>query len=138
MTHSYFTLMGGFVLRDHGHTRELGADDILECFEHKMIANPVVDVEDIMDKSSSDELAKFILGMQLFWFIFQIIVRDTHNLAVTLVEVDTLCLAVITLPVFFFWWGKPRGAERPYIFYALSAIPFDDPMVRKYVVCAFS
>ncbi|KAF8554623.1 hypothetical protein OG21DRAFT_1462262 [Imleria badia] len=131
MTHSYFTLMGGFVLRDHERTKELGADDILKCFENKMIANPVVSVEDIMDKSSSDELAKLILLIQLFWFILQIIVRGANHLAITLVEIDTLCLAVITLPIFFFWWGKPRGAARPYVFYALSAMPFDDPTLCK-------
>ncbi|KAF8554624.1 hypothetical protein OG21DRAFT_1603416 [Imleria badia] len=127
MTHSYFTLMGGFVLRDHERTKELGADDILKCFENKVIANPVVSVEDIMDKSSSDELAKLILLIQLFWFILQIIVRGANHLAITLVEIDTLCLAVITLPIFFFWWGKPRCAARPYVFYALSAMPFNDP-----------
>ncbi|KAF8433196.1 hypothetical protein L210DRAFT_3355512, partial [Boletus edulis BED1] len=57
--------------------------------------------------SKSDALGKAILTLQLFWFMLQVVVCSSTCLAVTLIELDTVCMAVLSLLVLFLWWDKP-------------------------------
>ena len=117
MIHSHFVLIGGFALRDDTGIKEIGIDTFLRHVQAGDILNPVIMEDDIKDKSTSDGLAKAILIVQLCWFATQIVVRLVNHLAVTLVELDTVCMALFTLPLIFCWWKKPRCPGRPYIFY---------------------
>ncbi|KIJ08444.1 hypothetical protein PAXINDRAFT_88838 [Paxillus involutus ATCC 200175] len=101
-THGFFALMGGFVL--HGGRTPLRPSDHLEYLKNRRFVNPDVTEEEIADRSKSDGLAKAILILQLSWFILQVIVRGTNHLAITLVEIDTLAMAALSIPMFFFWW----------------------------------
>jgi len=123
MTHSFFAEMGGFVYanRDDEGTFKLVTMDslkFLELCEEDKIANPMIMVEDIKDKSKSDTLGKAILAVQLLWFTLQVAVRVQQRLTVTLVELDTVCMAVLTLLLLLIWKDKPLRPERPHIFYS--------------------
>ncbi|KAG9309338.1 hypothetical protein JVU11DRAFT_10830 [Chiua virens] len=130
-THSHFALNGGFALCDNTDAREISftatsrVNDFLEILHAVEIINPVVMEDDIKDKSSADALGKVILAIQLSWFITQVIVRLSYRLTVTLVELDTVCMAVLTVPLLFCWWNKPHCPGRPYIFYRRNAEPSD-------------
>ncbi|KIJ14013.1 hypothetical protein PAXINDRAFT_13134 [Paxillus involutus ATCC 200175] len=115
--HGFFALMGGFLLQD-GTRRKLLKDTYdLECLRDEGIVNPKITKEEIRDRSKSDGIGNAVLVLQLSWFILQVIARGANDLAITLVEIDTLALAVLSLPLFFFWWSKPMAVERPHIFY---------------------
>jgi hypothetical protein len=49
------------------------------------------------------------------WFILQFIARRIQKLPVTLLEIDTLGVVVMTCISYFFWLNKPKGAQVPYI-----------------------
>ncbi|KAF8548077.1 hypothetical protein OG21DRAFT_1471674 [Imleria badia] len=119
MSHSFFAEMGGFVYRDDdGREHTIRSLEFLDLCKENKIANPVITVREIKDKSKSDVLGKAILAIQLFWFTLQVAVRHFTGLAVTLVELDTVCMAVLTLCLLLFWRDKPLRPECPHIFYS--------------------
>lgn len=117
MTHSHFVLMGGFALHDNTGITVIDDAELLSLLDATDILNSVVVKDDIMDKSASDGLGKAILMVQLFWFATQLLVRLVNHLSVTLIELDTACIALLTLLLLFFWWEKPCCPQRPHIFY---------------------
>lgn len=118
MTHSFFAEMGGFAYRDaEGEPRTIKSLEFLELCEADKIANPVITVQEIKDKSKSDALGKAILVSQLLWFMLQVVVRGSRGLAVTLVELDTVSMAALALLVLWLWWEKPYRPQCPHIFY---------------------
>ena len=121
MTHSHFVLIGGFVLCDNTGFKEIGVNRFLSLAEAGDIVNPVITKDEIIDKSTSDPLGKAVLAAQLSWFMIQIVSRLSNHLSVALVELDVAGLAVLTLPLIFFWWNKPRGPRFPHIFYTRNA-----------------
>ncbi|KAF8441044.1 hypothetical protein L210DRAFT_3538972 [Boletus edulis BED1] len=119
MTHSFFAEMGGFAYHDNeGHPRTIRSLEFLELCEAQKIVNPVITAKEIKDKSKSDTLGKAILALQLFWFTLQVIARGSSGLAVTLVELDTVCMAVLSLLVLVLWWDKPLRPECPHVLYS--------------------
>ena len=119
MTHSFFAEMNGFVYRDdRGGLRAIHSLEFLELFEANKIAIPVITAKEIKDRSKSDAIGKAILATQLFWFALQVVVRGSSGLAVTLVELDTVCMTALSLFVLFFWWKKPLRPSCPHIFYS--------------------
>ncbi|KIJ07553.1 hypothetical protein PAXINDRAFT_90216, partial [Paxillus involutus ATCC 200175] len=76
---------------------------------------------------------------QLSWFVLEVIVRGWNHLPITLVEVDTLALAALSLPLFLFWWNKPVAPNTRHIFYlkeAVPAVPQDAPNTSRFVINA--
>ncbi|KIJ06990.1 hypothetical protein PAXINDRAFT_121317, partial [Paxillus involutus ATCC 200175] len=116
-THGFFALMGGFLLQDGTRRNLLKYKFNLAHLWDGTVVNPNITKEEIRDRSKSDGIGNALFVLQLSWFILQIIARATSDLAITLVEIDTLTLAVLSLPLFFFWWSKPMAVERPHIFY---------------------
>ena len=131
MTHSHFVLMGGFALCDETGIKEINVHKFLSLVETGEIVNPKVTKDDIRDKSPFDGLGKAILVVQLSWFTSQIVVRVVNHLAVTLVELDTACMALLTLPLIFFWWEKPRCPARPHVFYTRNVKYSEDQKTSK-------
>ncbi|KAF8137217.1 hypothetical protein EV363DRAFT_1317134 [Boletus edulis] len=108
--HSFFSEMGGFVYcDDKGDLRTIGSLEFLELCEANKIANPVITVKGIRDKNKSDTLGKAILALQLLWFMLQVVVRGSTGLAVALVELDTVCMVVLSLLVIFVWWDSTHN-----------------------------
>lgn len=119
MTHSFFAGSGGFYYcegKDEG--RRINSSQFLQLCEAHKIANPVITELEIRDKSKSDALGKLILGIQLIWFTLQVVARVWNRLEVTLVEIDTVCMAALTLLLLFFWHNKPLRPKRPHFFYS--------------------
>lgn len=108
--------MGGFIYRDDkGNLRTINSREFLEPCEANKIANPVVSAGEIKDKGKSDALVKVILIVQLLWFTLQVVVRGLRGLAITLVELDAVSMAALTLLDLWLWWGKPYRPQRPHI-----------------------
>ena len=118
MAHSFFAEMGGFVYHDEeGNSRTIDSEEFLKLCQENKIANPVITFKQIKAMSKSDALGKAFLALQLLWFTLQVIVRGSHGLAVTLVELDTVSMAALTFLVLWFWREKPLRPECPHIFY---------------------
>lgn len=108
MIHSHFVEMGGFVY--HGDDGSLTRGTITalqfrQLCEQGKIANPLITERQIRDNSKSDARGKAIFVIQLFWFTLQVIVRGSMGLAITLIELDTVCMSALALLYLFFWWG---------------------------------
>jgi len=118
MTHSYFAENGGFVYCDiEGNMRVIEAIEFLRLCLAGKIDHPLITEDEIMDKSKSDTVAKAIFTIQLLWFVLQVAVRHSVGLVVTLVELDTLCMAVLAVFYLLLWWSKPLSVRCPHIFY---------------------
>ncbi|KIJ08925.1 hypothetical protein PAXINDRAFT_120116 [Paxillus involutus ATCC 200175] len=112
-THGFFKLMGGFI-----HKK----DEKHEIMNHWSPVPPLeITKEEISDKSKTDGLGNTLLVLQLSWFIVQVIARGANHLAITLVEVDTLALAALSFPLFFFWWSKPMAVNCPHIVHSQTS-----------------
>ncbi|KIJ14622.1 hypothetical protein PAXINDRAFT_169569, partial [Paxillus involutus ATCC 200175] len=121
-THGFFALMGGFVLQDGAkRTAFESRYDPERLLKTKKIMNPRIEKEQISGRSKSDGLGNTILVLQLSWFILQVVARAANKLAITLLEIDTLALATLSIPLFFFWWSKPMAPESHHIFYTSTA-----------------
>ncbi|KAF8838780.1 hypothetical protein BDN67DRAFT_831702 [Paxillus ammoniavirescens] len=117
-THGFFALMGGFVVQKDGEEKTVRTIRGLQCLKLKggtIGVHPTR--KQINDRSKSDGLGNMILVLQLLWFVLQVIARGSNHIAITLLEIDTLALAVLSLPLFFFWYSKPMAAAYPHVFY---------------------
>jgi len=125
--------MGGFVYcDDEGNLHTINSPRFLELCEANKIANPLITEQEIKDKSKSDALGRAILAFQLLWFTLQVSTRHFSDLTVTLVELDTVCMAVLTLLLLFLWRNKPLRAECPHIFYS-----YQRPQTDSKALCVF-
>lgn len=118
MSHSFFVKMGGFAYHTDYGEKTVCWSEYLDLFHEDKLANPHITEDEINDKSKTDTLGKIILTVQLTWFIVQVAACYFHNFVVTLVELDTVCMAIVTTFLLFFWHNKPLRPEFPYIFYA--------------------
>jgi len=126
MTHSHFSESGGFVHCDReGKVKVIKALEFLELCEAGKIVNPLVTEDEIRDRSKSDAVSKAIFTIQLLWFLLQVVVRRSIGLVVTLVELDTGCMALLAVFYLLFWWSKPLSVGCPHIFY-------ENPEVKVY------
>jgi len=111
-THSYFLIMGGFTLYEHGDPlRILEVDDLERLSSSGKVEWPTITEKEIKDKSKGDYLSKGIVVVQTTWFIIQCIVRGANGLAVTELEVATLAFAALTGIIYYLWWNKPLDVE---------------------------
>ncbi|KAF8551321.1 hypothetical protein OG21DRAFT_1512916 [Imleria badia] len=131
MIHSFFAEMGGFYYCDEtGSLCRIDSIEFLRLLEAREIANPVITELEIKDKSKLDSLGIFFLSVQLIWFTLQVVIRIQNRLVVTLVELDTVCMATVTLCLLFFWWNKPVRPKRPHIFYSHLYLRTDSDLLR--------
>ncbi|KIJ13995.1 hypothetical protein PAXINDRAFT_169966 [Paxillus involutus ATCC 200175] len=119
-THSFFALMGGLVVQDGAQRKPLRMRHDLRYLRNGTIIQSEITKKEISDRSKSDGLGNALLVLELSWFILQVVARGANHLAITLLEIDTLALATISLPLFFFWWSKPMAPECPHVFYKRS------------------
>jgi len=106
--HSFFLIMGGFMLHKGGKpVRVLEAKDLEELSEAGKIKWPTITKEEIADRSKGDYLSKTIVLSQTTWFIGQCIARGGYGLTVTELEVITVAFASLTGVIHYLWWDKP-------------------------------
>jgi hypothetical protein len=106
--HSFFLIMGGFMLHEGGKpVRVLEAKDLEELWEAGKIEWPTITKEEIADRSKGDYLSKTIVLFQTTWFVGQCIARGAYGLTVTELEVVTVAFASLTGVIYYLWWDKP-------------------------------
>jgi hypothetical protein len=106
--HSFFLIMGGFMLHERGKpVRVLEAKDLEELSEAGKITWPTITEEEIADRSKGDYLSKTIVLCQATWFVGQCIARGAYGLTVTELEIVTLAFASLTGMIYYLWWDKP-------------------------------
>lgn len=74
---------------------------------------PIIQQEDIVDKSKSDGIAKSVACLQAGWMIVQILGRVALNLPVTLLEINTLGHILCDFIIYVLWWHKPQTILEP-------------------------
>ena len=106
--HSFFLIMGGFVLHEGGKpVRVLVAEDLEELSKAERIEWPTITKKEIADRSKGDYLSKTIVLFQATWFIGQCLARWRYRLTVTELEVVTVAFASLTGVIYCLWWDKP-------------------------------
>ncbi|OJA21078.1 hypothetical protein AZE42_13028, partial [Rhizopogon vesiculosus] len=107
-THSFFVLMGGFMLYFKGkpyHT--LSPDQLLNMINSKSIDAPILSAKQIQDKSKGNVISKGLVILQVAWFILQLISRAIYHLETTQLEAATLAFAALSSITYVAWWNKP-------------------------------
>ncbi|KAG1896997.1 uncharacterized protein F5891DRAFT_563029 [Suillus fuscotomentosus] len=117
-THSFFVLMGGFMLYVDGKPYlTLRPDYILTLIRDKCIDAPTLTAKQIYDKSKGNAISKGLVMLQVAWFVMQLITRAVYHLETTQLEVGTLAFAVLNFLTYAVWWGKPLNVQCPYPVY---------------------
>ncbi|KAG1725935.1 hypothetical protein EDB19DRAFT_251911 [Suillus lakei] len=99
-THSFFVLMGGFMLYDVDrkpyHT--LQPDEVLELIRKGCIDAPTLTAKWIRDRSKGNVISKGLIMLQVAWFILQLITRAIYHLETTQLEAGDACLCGSQFP----------------------------------------
>ena len=116
--HGFFACMGGFLLFDNlNHTPRatLSPEELLHFVRDGSVDMPDIPKADLEDRSKGDILSKCIAILQLVWFFIQLVARYVQGLPITLLEIDTLAVAVLTCIAYGWWWKKPKDIARPHL-----------------------
>ncbi|KAF9244163.1 hypothetical protein BU15DRAFT_42421 [Melanogaster broomeanus] len=114
-THGFFAEMGGFQLYVNGHSHcPLTVKELTWYIEHQAVALPEIKEAEILDRNKNDSFNKGLVVIQLLSFAFRFVVRAAYRLPSTLLEVETLALAILSLVSWFLWWKKPKDVALPY------------------------
>jgi hypothetical protein len=121
MTHSFWTVMGGIGADGGGPEPFIPSEVPLKLTERGVLflvntapeLLPDVAEGEVKDKSKGDWLTKSIACLQATWFCVSCVVRVAQQLPLSLLELNTFAHAICTIIVYFIWWNKPLGIERP-------------------------
>ncbi|KAG2036380.1 hypothetical protein BDR03DRAFT_921546 [Suillus americanus] len=117
-THSFFVLMGGFMLYVDGEPYlTLRPNDILELIRKECIDVPILTADQIYDRSKGNAISKGLVMLQVAWFVMQLITRTFYRLEATQLEVGTLASAVLNFLTYAVWWDKPLNVQCPHPVY---------------------
>ncbi|KAG1732849.1 uncharacterized protein EDB91DRAFT_1150514 [Suillus paluster] len=117
-THSFFALMGGFMLYVDGEPYHiLLPDPLLDLIRAGSIDAPTLTEKQIHDRSKGNAISKGLIILQVSWFILQLISRAIYHLETTQLEVGTLAFAVLNFITYAVWWNKPLGVQCPHPVY---------------------
>ncbi|KAG1897019.1 uncharacterized protein F5891DRAFT_1192432 [Suillus fuscotomentosus] len=113
--HSFFVLMGGFMLyKDREPSRTLQPTHILILIRQRCIDVPTLTADRIDDKSKGNAISKGVVVLQVAWFVMQLITRAIYHLEITQLEVGTLAFAVLNFLTYAAWWDKPLNVQCPH------------------------
>jgi hypothetical protein len=117
-THSFFVLMGGFMLYvDEKPYHTLQPGQLIELIREGCIDIPTLTAKQIHDKSKGNAISKGLIILQVTWFIMQLITRAIYHLETTQLEAGTLAFAVLDLLTYAVWWNKPLDVQCPHPVY---------------------
>lgn len=127
MTHSFFVIMGGFVVDHSLHSTERATLTGKAILHTARTENTLPDIpqSSIQDRSKSDGLGKTLVCIQAGYIILQILGRLKSRLAVTLLEVNTLGHVLCALLLYAFWFNKPLDVKDPMVLTPRWARPLD-------------
>ncbi|KAG2051791.1 hypothetical protein BDR06DRAFT_573822 [Suillus hirtellus] len=127
-THSFFVLMGGFMLYVDGKPYlTLRPDYILKFIQAKCIDVPTLTAKQIRDRSKGNAISKALVVLQVAWFVLQLITRAIYHLETTQLEVGTLAFAVLSFLTYAMWWDKPLDVRcsHPVYWKSTESMPED-------------
>ncbi|KAG2353826.1 hypothetical protein BDR07DRAFT_1431835 [Suillus spraguei] len=131
-THSFFVLMGGFMLYvDDKPYHTLQPDQLIELIREECIDAPVLTEKQICDRSKGNAISKGLIMLQVVWFVMQLITRPIYGLNVTQLEVGTLAFAVLNFLTYAVWWNKPLGVQCPHPVYWKSTESTPDNYIEE-------
>ncbi|KAG2062826.1 hypothetical protein BDR04DRAFT_1111983 [Suillus decipiens] len=114
-THSFFVLMGGFMLYVDGKPYyTLKPDDVLKLIREGCIDAPTLTANQIQDKSKGNAVSKGLIILQVAWFVMQLMTRAIYHLEITQLELGTLAFAVLNFLTYAVWWNKPLNVQCPH------------------------
>ncbi|KAG1808445.1 uncharacterized protein BJ212DRAFT_1436476 [Suillus subaureus] len=114
-THSFFALMGGFMLYVDGEPYlTLSPDQLLFLIRAGSIDAPALTARQIRDRSKGNAISKGSIIIQGAWFILQLLSRVIYHLEITHIEVATLAFAVLNFISYAVWWNKPLDVQCPH------------------------
>ncbi|KAG1778892.1 hypothetical protein EV702DRAFT_967468 [Suillus placidus] len=117
-THSFFVLMGGFMLYVDGEPYcTLRPNYILTLIRKECIDAPTLTAKQIHDKNKGNAISKGLIMLQVAWFVMQLITRAIYHLETTQLEVGTLAFAVLNFLTYTVWWNKPLNVQCPHPVY---------------------
>ncbi|KAG2067210.1 hypothetical protein BDR04DRAFT_1144437 [Suillus decipiens] len=117
-THSFFVLMGGFMLYvDEKPYHTLQPDEVLKLIRDRCIDAPNLTAKQIHDKSKGNAISKGLIILQVAWFVMQLITRAIYRLKATQLEMGTLAFAVLSFITYGLWWDKPFDVQCPHPVY---------------------
>ncbi|KAG2356389.1 hypothetical protein BDR07DRAFT_1339852 [Suillus spraguei] len=117
-THSFFLLMGGFMLYvDEKPYHTLQPDQLLKLIRARCIDTPILTANQIHDRSKGNAISKGLVILQVAWFVMQLITRAIYHLETTQLEVGTLAFAVLNFLTYAVWWNKPLDVQCSYPVY---------------------
>ncbi|KAF8331748.1 uncharacterized protein EI90DRAFT_3057178 [Cantharellus anzutake] len=125
LTHSYFVVMGGFF--DPSKGSAVGRNDLQQY--PGIIENTgdtrkaAIAREEILDRSKGDGFSKFLIVLQLLWFITQYVGRWASHLHISQLETMTLAYAALCLLLYVLWWHKPVNIQFPIHVTRGSSVP---------------
>ncbi|KAI0758913.1 hypothetical protein C8Q74DRAFT_1372812 [Fomes fomentarius] len=120
LTHSYYAIMGGFVLQDphselvdrflplwqrNGVLSEAGVRFLMK---HEPALMPDLPLAEIVDKSKAGGVAKAPIARQVLWFCLNCLVRLAQGLPLPLLAAATIADALCALLTYTLWWKKPK------------------------------
>ena len=112
LTHSFYALMGGFLIQTpDGEAFPALPDDLAVLIEEKLIFLPLITKEEIEERSKIDHIGKALACLQVIWFATNVITRRMEGLAITLLELLTGGYILSTLLTYGFWWSKPTDLQ---------------------------
>lgn len=127
LRHAFFADMGGFVLCPPDYSQfPVNARQIHYLVAKGFMAFPVINREDIWDKSKADVFARLLTSIQVLWFGLQIVGRLVQHLQITTLELDTAAFIFCTLPTFYFWYHKPLDVATPIKLYLNDGVQTRD------------
>ncbi|KAF9265430.1 hypothetical protein L218DRAFT_1075552 [Marasmius fiardii PR-910] len=112
-THSFFLVMGGFVLEDDQGKpiSSLRLQEILQLNHEGKIDFPTISEQEIQDRSKGDALSKTLILFQTTWFLLQVLARSRMRLPLTELEVVTIAFASLNVLTYGFWYNKPLNVN---------------------------
>ncbi|KAG1785747.1 uncharacterized protein HD556DRAFT_1249348 [Suillus plorans] len=117
-THSFFVLMGGFMLYVDGKPcLTLRPDYILKLIREGCIDVPTLTAKQIHDRSKGNVISKGLVILQVAWFVIQLLTRAIYHLETTQLEMGTLAFAVLNFLTYAAWWNKPLDVQCPHPVY---------------------
>jgi hypothetical protein len=87
----------------------------LELAKEGVLHPGLLDDKAIADRSKADSLAKFLVCVQAFWMVINVIARKASGLPSTLIELNVVVHVVVTVVVYTLWWNKPLSVQNAVI-----------------------
>ncbi|KAJ5150679.1 uncharacterized protein N7500_010868 [Penicillium coprophilum] len=114
--HAFFANMGGFLVEPPEidlPSFPLDAEQLYTLVREGYVDYPILQEEEIEDKSKSGGLARLFTVAQALWFTLNCVTRFAQGIFVTTLELTTLSFVLVFIITSYCWYHKPMDVNRP-------------------------